>query len=92
MLIVEFLIISAALVAVAALIRNQVMAQWNEYRFYKSNGWDFSVDSGSDRLKLDRQVFSYAPNLTNWQRFYLFRPIYTLNIIALFGFMVWSLF
>ncbi len=91
MIILKFLIVTAALTALLLLLRNQMVAQVKEYRFYKANGWDFSVDSGLDTLKLDRQISTFGLNLTPWQRFYLFRPIYILNMTVLLGFMVWSL-
>ncbi|WP_234901864.1 hypothetical protein [Agrobacterium rubi] len=91
MLLFEILIISAAIAAVSLLIVHQVATQLREYYFYKGNGWDFSVDSNLDRLKLDERIAIYNLNLTNWQRFYLFRPLYVLNMIVLLGFMLWSL-
>ncbi|MGI2033721.1 hypothetical protein ACRQ1B_15110 [Rhizobium panacihumi] len=92
MIILEFLIITATTTAVILLLRNQIIAQVKEYRFYKANGWDFSVDSGFDKLKLDRQISTFGLNLTPWQRFYLFRPAYIINITVLLGFMIWGLF
>lgn len=91
MLLFEILIISAAIAAVSLLIVHQVATQLREYYFYRENGWDFSVDSNLDRLKLDERIANYNLNLTNWQRFYLFRPLYVLNMIVLLGFMIWSL-
>jgi hypothetical protein len=92
MLLLEFLIFSAAFVAVVLLAVHQIVAQIKEYRFYKSNGGDFSVDSDADNLKLDERVYINALGLTNWQRFYLFRPFYIVLLIAFAGMMIFSLF
>lgn len=91
MIFLEFLIIAAALAAVILLLRNQITAQVREYHFYKANGWDFSIDSGLDSLMLDRQITTFDLNLSNRQRFYVFRPFYILIIMVLLGFMTWSL-
>ncbi|OOO25204.1 hypothetical protein BS627_10090 [Agrobacterium salinitolerans] len=91
MLLLEFLIFSAAFVAVVLLAVHQIVAQIKEYRFYKSNGGDFSVDSGADNLKLDERVYINALGLTNWQRFYLFRSFYIVLLIAFAGMMIFSL-
>nr|WP_172690696.1 hypothetical protein [Agrobacterium tumefaciens]ASK41696.1 hypothetical protein [Agrobacterium tumefaciens] len=92
MLLLEFLFFSAAFVAVVLLAVHQIVAQIKEYRFYKSNGGDFSVDSGMDNLQLDERVYINALGLTNWQRFYLFRPFYIVLLIAFAGMMIFSLF
>jgi len=92
MLLLEILLFSAALVAVILLAAQQIVAQVREYRFYKSNGGDFSVDSGMDHLKLDERVHINALGLTNWQRFYLFRPFYIVLLIVFASMMVFSLF
>lgn len=92
MLLLEVLLFSAAFVAVILLAAHQIVAQVREYRFYKSNGGDFTVDSGMDNLKLDERVYLNALGLTNWQRFYLFRPFYILLLIAFAGMMLFSLF
>ncbi|ASV87839.1 putative tiorf67 protein (plasmid) [Ochrobactrum quorumnocens] len=92
MLLLEFLIFSAAFVAVILLAAHQIVAQIKEYRFYKRNGDDFSVDSGADNLKLDERVYINALGLTNWQRFYLFRPFYIVLLIVFAGLMIFSLF
>jgi len=91
MIILELLIITATMTAVILLLRNQITAQLREYRFYKANGWDFSIDSGLDSLMLDKQVATFDLKLTNGQRFYLFRPAYILGFILLLGFMIASL-
>lgn len=91
-LVLEILIFSAAFLAVILLAAHQIVAQIKEYRFYKSNGGDFSVDSGMDNLKLDERVYINALGLTNWQRFYLFRPFYIVLLIAFAGMMIFSLF
>ncbi|NTI46417.1 hypothetical protein FY134_25235 (plasmid) [Agrobacterium fabrum] len=92
MLVLEIFIFSAAFLAVILLAAHQIVAQIKEYRFYKSNGGDFSVDSGMDNLKLDEGVYINALGLTNWQRFYLFRPFYIVLLIAFAGMMIFSLF
>lgn len=92
MIVLEFLIITSAMTAVILLLRNQITAQVKEYRFYKANSWDFSIDSGLDSLMLDKQIATFDLNLSNWQRFYLFRPAYIVNIMLLLCFMIWSLF
>ncbi|WP_371835710.1 hypothetical protein [Ochrobactrum sp. C6C9] len=86
------MIFSAAFVAVILLAAHQIVAQIKEYRFNKSNGGDFSVDSGADNLKLDERVYINALGLTNWQRFYLFRPFYIVLLIVFAGMMIFSLF
>lgn len=91
-LVLEILIFSAAFLAVILLAVHQIVTQVREYRFYKSNGGDFSVDSGVDNLKLDERVHINALGLTNWQRFYLFRPFYIVLLIAFAGMMIFSLF
>lgn len=92
MLLLEFLIFSAAFVAVILLAVHQIVVQIKEYRFYKGNGGDFSVDSGADNLKLDERVHINALGLTNWQRFYLFRPFYIVLLIVFASMMIFSLF
>jgi hypothetical protein len=92
MLLLEILIFSAAFVAVVLLAVHQIVSQIKEYRFYKSNGGDFSVDSAADNLKLDERVYINALGLTNWQRFYLFRSFYIVLLIAFAGMMIFSLF
>jgi hypothetical protein len=92
MLLLEILLFSAAFVAVGLLAAHQIIAQVREYRFYKSNGGDFSIDSGMDNVKLDERVYINALGLTNWQRFYLFRPFYIVLLIAFAGMMIFSLF
>ncbi|SCX34644.1 hypothetical protein [Agrobacterium rosae] len=92
MLLLEIVIFSAAFLAVSLLTAHQIIAQVREYRFYKNNGGDFSAYSGMDNLKLDERIESYRLGLTNWQRFYLFRPLYILMLIAVAGMMIFSLF
>ena len=92
MLLLEILIFSAAFVAVILLAAHQTVVQVREYRFYKRNGGDFSIDSGVDNLKLDERVYINALGLTNWQRFYLFRPFYIILLIAFASMMIFSLF
>lgn len=86
MLILEIAVFLAALAAVALLTLQQVVTQVKEYLFYKGNGWDFSADSGLDRI--DEKITSYRLGLSNWQRFYLFRPFYILMLVWFMGMMV----
>lgn len=44
--------------------------------------------SGADNLKLDERVHINALGLTNWQRFYLFRPFYIVLLIAFAGMII----
>ncbi|SCX25142.1 hypothetical protein DSM25558_3708 [Agrobacterium sp. DSM 25558] len=90
MIVFEILIKVAALGAVSLLILHQIATQVREYYFYKKNGWDFSIDSNLDSLKLDERITVYNLNLTNWERFWLFRPFYIFIMIAFFGFMLWA--
>lgn len=92
MIVLELVVICAALISVSVLLFNQVVAQWKEYSFYKANGWGFSVESGHDKLRLDRKIQIYDLNLNNWQRFYIFRPAFLSCITLLLAFMIWSLF
>lgn len=92
MIILEFVIIAAALMAVSLLLGNQIVAQVNEFKFYKRNGWDFSADSGHDKLRLDKKIQIYELSLTNSQRFYAFRPVFILCTACFLGGMIWSLF
>lgn len=92
MIVFEILIKAAALVALSLLILHQIATQVREYYFYKQNGWDFSIDSNLDRLKIDERITVYNLNLTNWERFYLFRPFYIFIMIVLLGFMIWASF
>ena len=86
MLVVELLIFIAALAAVGLLALQQVVTQIREYQFYKANGWNFSIDSGLN--KIDERIAPYRVPLTHWQRFYLFRPYYILSLIAFMGLMI----
>ncbi|MBB3947113.1 hypothetical protein GGQ73_003079 [Rhizobium skierniewicense] len=92
MIVFEILIKVAAHAALSLLILHQMATQVREYYFYKKNGWDFSIDSNLDRLKLDEKITAYNLNLTNWERFWLFRPFYIVIMIAFFGFMLWAAF
>ena len=92
MVVLEILIKAAALGALSLLILHQIATQVREYYFYKQNGWDFSIDSNLDRLKIDGKITVYNLNLTNWERFYLFRPFYIFIMIVLLGFMIWASF
>ncbi len=91
MIVLELIIRCAALVSVSLLIANQVLVQWREYLFYKANGWDFSVESGHDKLKVDKKIQVYDLSLNNWQRFYIFRPAFLICVIFFLAFMIWSL-
>lgn len=92
MIVFEILIKAAALGALSLLILHQIATQVREYYFYKQNGWDFSIDSNLDRLKIDEKITVYNLNLTNWERFFLFRPFYIFIMIVLLGFMIWASF
>ncbi|KQQ58989.1 hypothetical protein ASF69_14935 [Rhizobium sp. Leaf311] len=92
MVVFEILIKAAALGALSLLILHQIATQVREYYFYKQNGWDFSIDSNLDRLKIDEKITVYNLNLTNWERFFLFRPFYIFIMIVLLGFMIWASF
>lgn len=87
----EIIIVFAALLAVGLLAIQQIAAQVREYRFYKKNGGDFSVDSGVDYLRLDKSLYYNSLRLTNWQRFYLFRPACIIMLIAFLGMMLVAL-
>ncbi len=91
MIFLELVVLCAALIAVSLLLANQVIVQWKEYSFYKANGWDFSVDSGHDKLKVDKKIQVYDLSLSNWQRFYIFRPAFLLCVTFFLALMLWSL-
>ncbi|KIP98076.1 hypothetical protein RU07_22830 [Agrobacterium tumefaciens] len=91
MIVLEIIVISATLAAMALLFCNQIMVQILEHRFYRENGGDFTVDSGIDRLRVDQKIHVRGLNLTNWQRLYIFRPIFILSVGWMLGFMIWSL-
>ena len=90
LLILEIVIFSAALIAVGLLAVQQIIAQVREYNFYKKNGGDFSVDSNMDHVKLDRSMHYNDLRLTNWQRFYLFRPACIAMLVFVWAMMVVS--
>lgn len=92
MLLLEIVLFSAAFLAVVLLAVHQIIVQVRECRFYKNNGGDFSVDSGMDNVKLDDRVYINSLGLTNWQRFYLFRPFYIALLIAFAAMMIFFLF
>lgn len=73
------IIVTLTLAAIILLILHQIITLVKEYAFYKTNGWDFSIDSGLDRI--DDRIAPYRLGLTNWQRLYLFRPFYILMLI-----------
>ena len=83
MLILEILAFLAAMGMGALLLLQQVVTQVKEYRFYRSRGWDFSIDSGLDRI--DERIAPYRLPISNWQRLYLFRPAYILMLIWFIG-------
>ena len=91
MIVLELVVLCAALVSLSLLIANQVVVQWKEYSFYKANGWDFSVDSGHDKLKVDKKLQGYDLGLNNWQRFYIFRPVFLICVTLFLAVMIWSL-
>lgn len=92
MLILEIAVFSAAFLAVSLLAVHQIVVQIRECRFYRKNGGDFSVDSGMDDVKLDKRIYINDLGLTNWQRFYVFRPLYIVLLIVFAGMMIFSLF
>ncbi len=87
MLILKIVIFSAALIAVGLLAVQQIIAQVREYNFYK-NGGDFSVDSNMDHVRLDRSMHYNDLRLTNWQRFYLFRPACIAMLVFFWAMMI----
>jgi len=89
-LILKLFIIMVTLGAIILLILHQIVTQVKEYAFYKNNGWDFSIDSGLDKIE-ERIGPSYAYGLTNWQRLYLFRPFYIALLIFVTSLMIVSL-
>lgn len=91
MLVLEIVIFAAALIAVSLLTVQQIVAQVREHNFYKKNGGDFSVDSNMDRVRLDRSMHYNDLRLTNWQRFYLFRPACIAMLVFVWAMMVVSL-
>jgi hypothetical protein len=91
MLILQILIECAALLAVMLLVMSQIRIQVREYRFYKSRDWDFSAESGLDRLRLDKGMWGYELPLTNWQRFHLFRPLCIVHLLLFLGLMIFAL-
>ncbi|WP_234902475.1 hypothetical protein [Agrobacterium larrymoorei] len=88
MAVVEVLLALVTTAAMSLLIAHLLATQVREYYFYKANNWDFRIDSHLDRLQIDRRMFMSDPNLTNWQRFYLFRPICIINFSAFLGLMI----
>lgn len=91
MLALEIVIFAAALIAVSLLTVQQIVAQIRERNFYKKNGGDFSVDSNMDHVKLDRSMHYNDLRLTNWQRFYLFRPACIAMLVFVWAMMLVSL-
>lgn len=91
MLVLEIVIFAAALIAVSLLTVQQIVAQVREHNFYKKNGGDFSVDSNMDHVRLDRSMHYNDLRLTNWQRFYLFRPACIAMLVFVWAMMVASL-
>lgn len=87
--ILKLFIVTVTLAAIILFILHQIVTQVKEYAFYKNNGWDFSIDSGLD--KLDERIGPYAYGLTNWQRLYLFRPFYIALLIVVTSLMIISL-
>ncbi|MGN7124355.1 hypothetical protein [Methylorubrum thiocyanatum] len=77
-----------ALTLVALLALQQTIVFVREYRFYRRRGWDFTADSGLDRI--DQRITHYPLRLTNWQRLFVFRPLYLLNLYAFLGLMIWA--
>jgi hypothetical protein len=92
MVILQILLVIAAFAAVTLLLLHQMATQVREYCFYRARGWDFSVDSGLDRLKLDQRILIFDLGLSSRQRLYLFRPFYIAGLILFIGLMISSLF
>jgi hypothetical protein len=92
MIFLEFAAVFATVAAVTGLLINQAMVQFLEYQFYRSNAWNFSLDSRLDRLKIDTRIQIYDLNLTNWQRFYIFRPVMIATVSFLLIAMIWAIF
>lgn len=92
MIFLELTIVCAALLSLIFLLINQIAVQFEEYFFYKANGWDFSVDSGKDKIQVDKKIQIYDLSLNNWQRFYIFRPAFLSCVTLFLTFTTWSLF
>lgn len=90
MIVISIFIQVAVIAAVLFLIFTQIYIQFREYRFYKGRGWDFSVESKLDYMKIDKAMKGFEFRLTSWQRFYLFRPYCILFLSLFFGFMMYS--
>lgn len=90
MLILEIAVVTIVLGLLALFTLHQILTMVREYRFYRANGWNFSVDSGLDRV--DERIAPYRLPLTNWQRLFLFRPAYILMLLVFSTMMVASLF
>lgn len=91
MLVLEIVIFAAALIAVGLLTAQQIVAQVRERNFYKKNDGDFSVDSEMDHVRLDISMHYNDLRLTNWQRFYLFRPACIAMLVFFWAMMIVSL-
>ena len=76
-----------ALTLVTMLALHQTIVFVREYRFYRRRRWDFTADSGLDRI--DERISRYPLHLTNWQRLFVFRPLYLMNLYAFLGMMIW---
>ncbi|MCJ2030728.1 hypothetical protein MKK50_15235 [Methylobacterium sp. J-043] len=75
-----------ALTLTALLALHQTIVFVREWRFYRRRGWDFTADSGLDRI--DERITHYPLRLTNWQRLFVFRPLYILNLYVFLGLMI----
>lgn len=88
MLIVEIAIKAIVLLLLALLVRWQIRVQIAEWRFYKARNWDFSVDSGMDRI--EERITYLDLGLSNRQRLYVFRPAYITLLIGFTGLLIAS--
>lgn len=87
MIVLDIVIFLVALTLVALLTLQQTIVFVREYRFYERRGWDFSVDSGLDRI--DERISPYALQLTSRQRLLFFRPLYLAMLVTFMGGMIW---
>ncbi len=77
-----------ALTLVGLLALHQTIVFVREWRFYRRRAWDFSADSGLDRI--DERIIHYPLRLTNRQRLFVFRPLFLANLYAFLGLMIWA--
>lgn len=77
-----------ALILTALLALHQTIVFVREWRFYERRGWDFTTDSGLDRI--DERITHHPLRLTNWQRLFVFRPLSLANLYTFLGLMIWA--